>query len=260
MRPLTLFVFVLLICYGNHSLIAQPTGTSQVINTLTEAYRQFDYATTDRILNDALAGIETYSYEDRIIIFQYQAIREVEKGRPLSAKDFFWKILEIDPTYAPDPLTVSPKISTLFQSTKIDYITSLDDRYSQIEKNFHYNPVPWRSLIFPGWEQLHRGYSLKGGIFAGAGIAGIAGLIQSVIHTRSAYDDYRNAVAPDDITHRYDTYNRLYKSQFYWSYACLAIWITSHLDALFFCPVQSPLRLTWQHDQNVTSFTLTYPL
>ena len=97
---------------------------------------------------------------------------------------------------------------------------------------------PWRSLVFPGWEQYRRGYKAKGITWAILGVATISGTVQSVLTTRSRFDTYIDETDRSLLEERYNSYNSAYKSQFYWGYALASIWFASHVDAIFFSQVK----------------------
>jgi len=223
---------------------AQPKTTQSLVENIHSAYEGFDYKETDRLLEIALKEINTLSARDQIQVYKYAAFRKFQQEDNFQAEEYFWKLLEIDPTFTLDPLSTPPKILALFQKTKIEFLQNLQQRLQQLEQSVTYSPVPWRSLVFPGWEQWHRGYRLKGGLWMAAGVGCLAGIVQAVVRTNQKKQDYENATEPDDIRAEYNEYNRLYQSQFYWSYAFIAVWLSSHIDALFFSPLKSPHQLS----------------
>jgi tetratricopeptide (TPR) repeat protein len=218
---------------------AQPETSQTLAEKIVSAYERFDYEEADRLLKIAVKESDSFSPQDRIIIYQYAAFRQYQKDQPFKAEEYFWRILELDPTFSLDPITTPPKILTLFQKTKVDFLESLQQRLQQLEQSVSYHPVPWRSLIFPGLAQWHRGYRLKGALWMAAGTGCLAGLAQAVIRTQDKKREYEAAASPEEIAVLYNEYNRVYQSQFYWAYAYMAVWLSSHIDALFFSPVKS---------------------
>jgi tetratricopeptide (TPR) repeat protein len=243
-------------------IIAQAAVQSQDDKTLVEkiisAYEGFNYEETDRFLEVALKEIENFSPQDQIQIYKYAAFRKFQQGESFQTEEYFWKILKIDPTFSLDPLTTSPKILALFQKTKIEFLEDLQQRLAQMEQSVNYNPVPWRSLIFPGWEQWHRGYSVKGVLWIMAGTGCLAGVVQAVIRTDQKKQEYEEAVDTDEIRTKYDEYNRLYKSQFYWSCAFIAVWLSSHIDALFFLPLKPTNNVSLTIPPSYPGLTVTF--
>lgn len=163
MTKLIRYLTCCLLLFTLAHLTAQSQDDKTLVEKIISAYEEFNYEETDRFLEVALKEIETFSPQDQIQIYQYAAFRKFQQGESFRSEEYFWKILEIDPTFSLDPLTTSPKILALFQKTKIEFLKDLQQRLTQMEQSVGYNqnPVPWRSLVFPGWEQWHRGYRLK---------------------------------------------------------------------------------------------------
>ena len=240
-----------------HQSIAQENSSQSLLQNIVSSYNNFDYAETDRLLTIALNEIDKFSAPERIQIYQYAAFRKFQQGESFPAREYFWKLLDIDPTFSLDPITTSPKILALFHKTKIEYLDNMENRLQTMQRDFMDKPMPWRSLVFPGWEQLHRGYSLKGTLWVAAGGGCLIGLVQSIIRTEQKNDEYRNAMVPDVISQKYDEYNRLYQSQYYWAYSFIAIWLASHIDAMFFSSIKSPAQLSLAMDAHYPRISLT---
>lgn len=237
----TIFIILLF-----HQSIAQQNTSQSLVQNIISSYNKFDYTETDRLLDIALNEIEKFPPSDQIHIYYYAAFRTFQQGESFQAREYFWKLLDIDPTYSLDPITTSPKILALFQKTKIEYLNNMEERLRKMQKDFTYEPVPWRSLVFPGWEQLHRGYTFKGTLWAVAGSGCLVGLVQSIIRTNQKNDDYLNATIPEVVSQKYEEYNRLYQSRYYWAYGLAAVWLASHVDAMFFSPIKSPAYLSFE--------------
>ena len=215
------------------ALSAQPENETSLIGRIAESYNRFEYAEADRLLTIALNAIDSYSTGDRVEIFRFAAFREFQKNMIPQARGYFWRLLELEPTLNLDPVTTSPKILTLFNTTRLEYLEQLQQKLAGKEDLFTAEK-PWRSLVLPGWEQMHRGHRTRGLLWMSASAALFAGTVQSVIRTRSRYDRYLQATDPQESSTRYEAYNRLYQSQFYWGYGLAAVWLGAHIDAVFF--------------------------
>ncbi len=257
-QPRYRLFFFLFILIGLGSAFAQADQPNSLVKDIISAYNRFNDPETDRLLELALKDIDSFSPRDQVTIFQYAAFRQFRKGDSFQAENYFWKLLDIDPNYSPDPLLTPPKLVTLFQKTKIKYLEDLQQRLNVLVKQQQKEALPWRSLVFPGWEQLRRGYRLKGGAWAAAGAATLAGVVQAVVRTRQKEDDYQKAVDATQIKIKYSEYNRLYQSQFYWSYALAAVWFTSHLDAVFFSPPKPARGLSVGLPQSYPGLSFTW--
>jgi tetratricopeptide (TPR) repeat protein len=251
-------LLILILLTAGRIALTQPFTPSSIVYEIDTALAAFNYQQADNLIGMALEHIDSFNYAEQQQVYTYAALRKFQQGDQLRAKDYFLRILEIDPNFTLDPVEMSPKIVSFFQITKLEYLEEMNRRLSLLEQELRYNPVPWRSLVFPGWEQWHRGYHLKASIWAAAGTACLIGTAQAVIRTHDKKNAYLAAQASDEVNALYREYNRLYKSQFYWSYVYLTVWLASHLDALFFTPLRKPYRLTYAITPDRISFALQY--
>ncbi len=241
-RSIILFCLLLLI---SHSAAQDQSGTGDLVQQLIKAYNNFDYEKSAELLNIAFRSLDRFNTSDQKKIYQYAAFIAFQNGNTGLAANHFWNLLEIDPTYTPDPVTTSPKLLTLFQKTKIEFLEDMNRRLQNVRNSVQQNNRPWRGFLFPGWEQWHRGQRVKGLIFAGAGAACLGGFVYSMIQTAGKKSEYRDATTPADIRRLYDSYNSHYQRQFYFAYAFAATWLLSQIDLTI-----------WNHPQHVFGIRL----
>ena len=96
--------------------------------------------------------------------------------------------------------------------------------------------MSWRSLVFPGWEQVHQGRETHGYVLIGAGAAAAALAIAFEINRSNARSEYLAASTPDQAIARYDRYNRAHKAETYSLFAFAAIYLYSEVDAFINLP------------------------
>ncbi len=216
-------------------VLPQPSQTVQVddlLHQLAEAYNNFDYQKSAELLTIAFKSIDRYPPRKKIEIYRYAAFIAFQKGNTTLAADHFWKILEIDPTYSLDPVDTPPKLMTLFQKTKIDYLKDLNQRLKILERQNTKAEIPWRSFVLPGWEQWHRGYRVRGAILSAASMGTLGGLIYSAIKANREKQRYLNARDAQTAADLYKKYNSHYQRQFYFGYAFVTLWAVSQIDLM----------------------------
>ncbi|MEZ4763611.1 MAG: hypothetical protein R3C26_10560 [Calditrichia bacterium] len=108
----------------------------------------------------------------------------------LQAEQYFYRLLEGDPSHNLDQLSTPPKIMALFQKTKVGYLENLNRRLSALEQAVFEPQKPWRSLVFPGWEQWHRGKKTRGAVWGVAGAVVLGGTVRAVLNSRNKKDEY----------------------------------------------------------------------
>jgi hypothetical protein len=92
--------------------------------------------------------------------------------------------------------------------------------------------VSFRTIIFPGWEQLHTDRTTAGYLFLGGGIGTLGAGIAFEAFRSSARSEYLSATTPSTIEAKYSTYNKYYKAEAYAFSAFALIYLASEIDVL----------------------------
>ncbi len=236
-----------MLCFSGELLLAQDSSAvkpADLLKQLARAYEQFDYARSAELLNIAFRSLDNFPPADKIEIYRYAAFIAFQQGNSTLASNHFWNLLEIDPTYSLDPVETPPKLLTLFQKTKIEYLEDLNRRIRVLQERAVHKPVPWRSFLFPGWEQWHRGYRTRGALLGAAGVISLGGFIYSVVQTGQKKSAYESATDPARAAELYQQYNRFYRNQFYFGYAFFATWAFSQVDLTLWSHPKIRMKLT----------------
>lgn len=181
---------------------------------------------------------------------QYLAFSLVAQGKNSSAREHFITILLIDSTYSLDPVLTSPKIMSVFNQAYDRYLVMRSDQNTPqvMPPPVESAGVTFRTLIFPGWEQIHQGKKTKGYIIAGAGAASLGSFVMFDLLRRSARDDYLSATTPESASSKYQVYNRYYKAQVYSGIVFVAVYFYSQFDAFFDLPPRLDSDITASPD------------
>lgn len=202
----------------------------KLVEELQNAYDAFDYEKSAELLTIAFRYIDRFPPQERIEVYKYAGFIAYQKGNVTLSSSHFWKILEIDPSYSLDPISTPPKLLTLFQKTKIEFLQDLNERLNRLRSGNGSRNFPWRAFLFPGWEQWHRGYRTRGILLATTGLGLSAGWIYSALMAEKKKDEYVGASNPAQISALYDSYNSHYRRQYYIGYAFAALWLLSQAD------------------------------
>jgi hypothetical protein len=170
----------------------------------------------------------------RILAEQHLAFALVAQEQHDGAVEHFTTILLLTPSFDLDPVLTSPKILTVFNEAKLKYLSR--------QKRAVAEPRPaasapasgpaWRTLVFPGWEQLHQGRSTAGISFAAAGTATLTAIVYCDIQRRDKHNSYLAANTSSLAASRYDDYNGYYKTEMYSVFAFVAVYLTSQIDVI----------------------------
>ena len=200
---------------------------------LQTAYDNFDNKAVDSLLAKAVPGYGKLTDQEKVAFHKYKAFRAFQLGEQSIVQNHFRELLRIDPVYTLDPISTSPKLLTLFDKTKIEYLEQQQRRLETLSERKEFADLPWRSLVFPGWEQWHRGSRIKGYSWMALGTITLAGTVQALVRTSIKHEAYLDEEDPVRLKKKYHEYNDVYQSQYYWAYSMLAVWIASHVDAVF---------------------------
>ncbi len=156
----------------------------------------------------------------------------VAQNRTSAAVERFLIILRRDAAYQPDPLLTSPKILAVFEQARSRFAE--EQRIDRVIPSLTDLPatrsVTFRTIVFPGWEQLHQGRETAGYLFLAAGTAALVSTIAFDLQRRDARQSYLDAGTPQSAQERYTTYNRAHKAEIYSALAFAAVYIASQVD------------------------------
>ncbi|MEG8946737.1 hypothetical protein [Rosettibacter firmus] len=207
-------------------------------------YNSFDY---ENVIKFSSPLISDKSLPDSLLIEVYlmRAVSFYSLGNEDSTKENFKGILKINNNYEADPSKISPKLISLFNKVKLEFHESLKpetaltdslQNYS-IKKSFDYSLFRnslIRNIILPGTGQFFSGIKTKGSILTALSIINLAGIGYFINDTNKKEKDYLNELDPQLIQHKYDIYNKSYKTRNILFASYIVIWIYSQLDLLFF--------------------------
>lgn len=237
-RMAALLVSMLLLCAGARAQLS-PDSTLQLVGTL---YAAGSYAQAElearRLLEHDLPGDSVKNLAE-----QWVAFALVAQGRTASAKDHFVNILNRQPSYDLDPVLTSPKILSVFNEARVAFRSSKPLTSATPAEKFA--GITFRTLLFPGWEQLYGGRTTAGTIFLGAGIATLGTGIVLEFARADAHDEYLAATSPDEIEQKYTTYNHIRTAEIWAFVAFGAVYLASEIDVFTNSPpVSLALRTT----------------
>lgn len=202
--------------------------TLREVEQLYNAARYSDAELEARRLREKLPVSDSAT----VTIEKWIAFSLIAQGKSALARDRFIAILTVNPDFQLDPIMTSPKILTVFHDASAHFRTtqrSLPDT-SSLSQTLKSDRITFRTALFPGWEQLHKGKNSKGAIFLGAGISTLSAGISFEFLRSDARNKYLKATLPSDISSRYDTYNFYRKAEIYSFIAFAVVYIASEID------------------------------
>lgn len=207
------------------------SSVDSVLSTVEASYSSGAYASAEL---EARRLVENPLLSDSIHVLaeQWIAFALVAQGNPGLAKEHFLRILGKHPDHELDPIFTSPKILVVFNEA---HAAARGRRSVQIDTSaMPLSPLPgptsFRTILFPGWEQLHQGRRTAGAIFLGAGIATLGTGIAMEFLRSAARKEYLSSSLPSEIESRYQTYRRYDRAETFAFVAFAVVYVASEID------------------------------
>jgi hypothetical protein len=230
-----------------------------------QLFTSFDYDNVIKV-SDLLLAKGNLSDSLSIEINIMRAVSFYAAGNQDQTRKSFEKILLIRKNYSLDPLTISPKIVSLFEEVKTMFYKNnpesavLKDSTSLKQNIKNMDPgtiriAVARNLIVPGLGQLFIGRKTPGWIFTAASSLSLGGMIYFIFDTKTKENDYLKETNQLLIQQKYNEYNKSYKIRNVMIFSYALIWLYSQVDLLLFNDSQPPFGTTLNNN-NTSLFSL----
>jgi len=227
----SIIALIILFCSCSALTLAQNGSLHSTFLTIDSLYNSGSYLSAEvearRLLENTNLNDTAYAE-----IHKYIAFSLIAQGKYRLSKEQFTRLLNIDPTYSLDPVLTSPKILAIFNEVKQAFVSSQKpaQKTEIIPTERDGLSVSYRTILFPGWEQLYRGRKTSGTIFFSLGIVSLGSGITFEFLRSSARQDYLNEKVLLKLDEKYKTYNNYYKAEIA-SFVVFAItYIASEID------------------------------
>ena len=210
-----LYIIITLAAWFPVSAMGQ---SGSVMGQLVAAYEKGDYQAVLQTAEAALKDTSTLSASDLIYVRTYMAFSLVAQEKEPEALAQFKILLQTKPKMELNPEFVSPKIIQVFKKAQSEIVQqdATERAPSRILLNNEKPSKPsalWRSALWPGWGQSHRGDRTKGKVLRWGSLAVAAGLGVAYLGTSISHRNYDDARNQDDAAFRYRNYNRWYRAR-----------------------------------------------
>jgi len=211
-----------------------------------QEYAKFNY---DNVIKLSDQLITKGNVSDSLLIELHLMRANVfySNGADSLTRKSFEQILKINKKYIPNPSIISPKLISIFNEVKADYIRKNPDAEiiqpadsTKPKQEIKYlNQVPAvsavvKNLLLPGLGQLHHGNLTKGWLNTVASTLNIGAVIYFAIDANKKQDNYLKETDRFLIQQKYDEYNKSFKLRNTFIITYAAIWLYSQIDLLFF--------------------------
>jgi len=233
-----LLIIILLI--GTSYTFAQEVSYQKV----KQLYENFKYEDVIK-LSDQLLQQGGLTDSLSIDIYLMRANIFYQNGDELSIKKSFENILIIKKNYTPDPSNISPKLITIFNEVKTEYLrnhpdivqsqdsTRMKPEMKIIDPSVMKNAIA-QNVLIPGLGQFYIGNNTKGWFTTSVSTLSLGVMIYSILNTNTKEDAYLKETDKLLIQQKYDDYNKSYKLRNVMIISYAVVWLYSQIDLLFF--------------------------
>ena len=225
-----------------------PQQKTDIANIRT-LYESFEYKEVIKLSDSVLTEKGKLNKSDLIEILMMKAVSHYVLAEEPQVRRCFIDMLKIDRHLELDSEKVSPKIVSLFNDVKNDFIQTIPEQQKFIDNKqednnqLNYDPVLTklqdqknsiiRSILFPGWGHLYSNNITKGVIISSAALINLGSMIYFIIDANSKEKKYLNAIDENNIKSSYDIYNRSYKTRNLLISSMIGIYAYAQVDFLF---------------------------
>lgn len=233
----SLFVLVILVFLSSVADAQISPRTDSTLASIKSLFNAGSYISAELQARRALEDTRV-SDSGRVQLQKYLGFTLVAQGKNESAIEHFVDALRLDSSLTLDPVLTSPKILSVFETAKQKYRNEIimEKKAERALPEGNVLRPSFRAIIFPGWDQLHRGRTTKGWLLLGIGAAAAATAITSDILRRDARRKYLDAQTPALAASRYNTYDTYYKTEYYSFAAFVLIYLYSEFDSFLRLP------------------------
>lgn len=218
------------------SIMADPG--SDRLRSVAISYDQGRYQQAADSAAEALADSIGLDRETLTYLLTYRSFSLVALGREAEAEEQFLKLLALQPKMELNPEFVSPKIIEVFKRAKNRQRAQASGGRPKEEEAIFAKAKPskaqalWRSMLWPGWGQRHRGSRLKASILQGASLGTLGAWGALELGTSRARQGYMERTDPAQIQSAYDSYNTWYRARNFAFNLVVAVWLYNIVDVM----------------------------
>jgi hypothetical protein len=219
------------------------------IDNIRSLYESFEYKEVIKLSDSLITVNGKLNKSDLTEILMMKAVSHYVLAEEPLARKCFIDMLKIDRHLELDSEKVSPKIVSLFNDVKNDFLHTIpvEQKFTdnKQEETNQITVAPFitkledqkksivRSFLFPGWGHLYSGDITKGAIISSAALINLGAMIYFIIDANSKENKYLNATSEGIIKTSYDTYNRSYKTRNILIATMIGIYAYAQIDFLF---------------------------
>ena len=241
-----MFLLTRIIClFSLFCTFAFAQHLNDAVEVVAIPFKSFRYSEVIATADSILSQDSLLTSPNLIEISRMKAISHFSLAEELFARNCFNDILKIDPKFKLDPVQNSPKIISFFNQIKLDYLQSqiilgdqspVEQKINQSKKMFTLNPqksmksAMVKSMLFPGWGHINFDKKKSGILLISCTLSTLPLMVYYIFDTNKKEKDYLNETDFNEISNKYDDYNKSYKIRNGFITGYTLIWLYSQWD------------------------------
>ena len=227
---------VLLLSLSAPAALAQSSDPAGLVAAMRDAAARLDTDTAEARAREALAQFDRLSPDQLVEVHALLGVILHARDEPVEARRQFEAALSLNPDLSLDPVLVSPVTLAFFAAIR-DAVSRTDGPVAPGVVRYVRVPdarpgAALRSLVLPGWGQVHKGETARGRVLAAAWGAGAAATVGAHLARAQARRRYLDAGTSAEAEARYPAYNRWHRARTGLALGMAAVWAVAVVDAL----------------------------
>ncbi len=222
------------------SLSVKVSAQQVTFNQVKEQYESFEYSKVIQLSTTLLRQGEI-SDSLKIETYLMRVVSFYTLGDEPSTQNSFREILKINRNFIPDRSRISPRLISIFESVKTEYLKSLTPD-GELKDSLQIRPVSeismkgsmLKNVFIPGWGQVSSDNHLKGYLLTAASTINLGAMIYYIFDTNKKENAYLNETNKSLIASKYDQFDKSYKTRNTLIVSYVIIWVYSQIDLLLF--------------------------
>ncbi len=230
--------------FGIISLSISVSVFAQTLGDVRSNFESFEYRKVIELSNNILSRDTSLAPEDRIDLLTMKGVSFYSVADTDSSRAAFIDLLKLSPEHELDPVRISPKIISFYNSVKSEFeeiseaVTNpsvpeeLPEQITLFNNQLYTKSIV-RSIMIPGLGHLYADNSIKNWILTGVSTANLGAMVFYIIETNNREKKYLNETNVSNIGRKYDSYNEAYRIRNILIGTYAALWLYSQIDLLF---------------------------
>lgn len=215
-------------------IYAQNSNT-EIINDIRNAYEGMDFDVAEARIVDAIEKYDRFLPAELAEIHVIYALVLFTRNDLAGAESQLLQALQLTPSLELDTLDTPPRLMESFQRIKSNLDEPLDFDGTQVKYVILDDvraEAALRSMILPGWGQIHKGDNQKGLMLAGLWATTAGGSVVAHYFRGEARKQYDASETIEQTQERFQAFSNWHKIRNNLMLAAAGVWMISYVDAI----------------------------